>query len=66
MFMSRGHAENAAASLRRTADTERARADRNTRNGDVFGAFISASNARVAEAQARLADEAAELLREQP
>lgn len=62
-YVSRQHALNEAASLREEAGRWRTRADRNTRTGDVFGACIAAGNARVCEAQARLADEAAELLK---
>lgn len=61
-FISRQHAQNTAASLREAAEQERQRAAGNTRSGDRFGASISANNALTAEAQAKLADQAAELL----
>ncbi len=61
-FISRRHAQNVAAELRRRADENRDRADVNERDGDALGKFICLSNARVAEARAKLADEAAELL----
>ena len=65
-FLSRDHALNTADSLRATAEQEQARAERDTRAGDVFGAYIAAGNARVARALSRQADDAAELLRPRP
>lgn len=64
MFNNRRHAENTAADLRSRADRNRGQAAESARNGDVLGAFICGSNARTAEAHAKLADKAAELLRE--
>lgn len=63
-FNSRRHAENTAASLRDTAKEERKNATELLGKGDVFGSFISRNNASTAEARARLADQAAELLGE--
>ena len=65
-FISPRHAQNVAASLRATAKENGESAARLTAEGDLFGAFIADSNARVAKARARLADEAAALLGDGP